>query len=161
MKDLDDAFDRAEAASKGSGGGVIPDKTKVKVRVIEQKFFYSSQKNTPGVKVVLEVGEGDYGGRKIWHDFWLTEKNIPYLKRDLATLGFTGKLSSLAQGASTDLIGMGAEITVAIEEYESQNKETGELEKRSKNRVAFWNGHWSPPQEEQPVDDGTDMEVPF
>lgn len=160
MKELDTLFERTEAASRGSFG-VIPDKTRVKVRVTSQKFDYSINKGTPGVKVVLEVAEGEYESKKIWHDFWLTEKNLPYLKRDLATLGYAGKLTILAQESCVELIGLGAEITVTVEEYEAQNKETGELEKRSKNKVAFWNSHWSPPQEDQPVDDGSDMEVPF
>jgi hypothetical protein len=164
MNDLDSMFERVEAAQKGSFG-VIPAKTKVKVKVIEQKFAYSSQKNTPGVKVVLEVGDGDYAGKRIWHDFWLTEKNLPFLKRDLATLGFDGKLSTLASETCQSLIGLGAEVTVDVEEYEAKNKETGQYEKRQKNRVAFWNNHWSPPQdavEETPSEDaGAEMEPPF
>lgn len=165
IDDLDNKFDQIEAAQRGSFG-VIPAKAKVRVRVTSQKFDYSRQKNTPGVKVVLEVGDGDYVGKKIWHDFWLTEKNLPYLKRDLATLGFTGKLSTLAQETNTDLIGLGAEITVDVEEYEAQNKETGQYEKRQKNKVAFWNTHWTPPQESatpEPDDlyDGPEIEPPF
>ena len=46
-------------------------------------------KNTPEYKLMLEVLEGEYAGRRIWHDIYLTEAALPMAKRDLGKLGVT------------------------------------------------------------------------
>jgi hypothetical protein len=33
------------------------------------------------------VADGDFKGRKIWHTLWLSEKAVPYSKRDLKKFG--------------------------------------------------------------------------
>lgn len=42
---------------------------------------------TPGYKLTFEVAEGEYAGRLVWHDLWLTPAALPVTKRDLAKLG--------------------------------------------------------------------------
>ena len=49
--------------------------------------LFNAKNGTPGYKLALEVLEGDYAGRRIWHDLWLTEAAMPMAKRDLAKLG--------------------------------------------------------------------------
>lgn len=47
----------------------------------------ASQKGTPGYKLTFRVLDGDFTGRKLWHDLWLTPAALPMSKRDLAKLG--------------------------------------------------------------------------
>jgi hypothetical protein len=49
--------------------------------------LFLSKKRTPGYKLTLEVTAGDYKGRKLWWDTWLTPAAIPLSKRDLAKIG--------------------------------------------------------------------------
>ena len=51
--------------------------------------LFQSKGGTPGYKLTLEVVEGDYTGRRCWHDFWLSPAALPMSKRDLAKLGIT------------------------------------------------------------------------
>lgn len=48
-----------------------------------------SRRGTPGFKLTFEVLEGEYVGRLVWHDLWLTQKAMPYTKRDLGKIGIT------------------------------------------------------------------------
>ena len=47
----------------------------------------SRSKGTPGYKVELTIIEGEFKGRKLWLDFWLTGAALPMSKRDLGKLG--------------------------------------------------------------------------
>ena len=48
----------------------------------------SSRTNrTPGYKVEFAVLDGEFKGRKLWLDLWLTPAALPASKRDLAKLG--------------------------------------------------------------------------
>lgn len=49
----------------------------------------SRSKSTPGYKVEFTIIEGDFKGRKLWHDCWLTPAALPQSKRDLSKLGIT------------------------------------------------------------------------
>ena len=49
----------------------------------------SRSKSTPGYKVEFTVIDGDFKGRKLWLDCWLTPAALPQSKRDLAKLGIT------------------------------------------------------------------------
>ena len=49
--------------------------------------LFQSEQGTPGYKMVFEIAEGEYRGRKVWHDLWLTAAAIPMAKRDLGKLG--------------------------------------------------------------------------
>ena len=49
----------------------------------------SRSKSTPGYKVEFTVIDGDFQGRKLWLDCWLTPAALPQSKRDLAKLGIT------------------------------------------------------------------------
>lgn len=42
---------------------------------------------TPGYKLTFKVIDGEYAGRQVWHDLWLTSPALPMTKRDLAKLG--------------------------------------------------------------------------
>jgi hypothetical protein len=51
--------------------------------------LWTSKNGTPGYKLTLEVTEGEYEGRRIWADFWLTPAALPMTKRDLTKIGIT------------------------------------------------------------------------
>ena len=51
--------------------------------------FMTAKTGTPGYKLTFRVLEGEYAGRRVWHDLWLTEAAMPMAKRDLAKLGVT------------------------------------------------------------------------
>jgi hypothetical protein len=50
----------------------------------------SSRTNrTPGYKIEFTILDGEFKGRKLWQDCWLTPAALPQTKRDLAKLGIT------------------------------------------------------------------------
>lgn len=49
----------------------------------------SHLKRTPGYKLEFTIIEGDFKGRRLWNDLWLTPAALPASKRDLAKLGIT------------------------------------------------------------------------
>jgi hypothetical protein len=50
---------------------------------------FSARSGTPGYKLTFEVIEGEFSGRRVWHDIWFSEAAILLAKRDLAKLGVT------------------------------------------------------------------------
>ncbi len=51
--------------------------------------LFTAKSGTAGYKITFEIAEGEYRGRKVWHDIWLTPAALPLAKRDLAKLGIT------------------------------------------------------------------------
>ncbi|MFM9966330.1 MAG: hypothetical protein ACKV2Q_34575 [Planctomycetaceae bacterium] len=49
----------------------------------------SRPKATPGYKIEFTIREGEFKGRKLWLDCWLTPAALPQSKRDLGKLGIT------------------------------------------------------------------------
>jgi hypothetical protein len=49
----------------------------------------TSQRGTPGYKLVFKVLDGNFAGRQVWHELWLTPAALPMTKRDLGKLGIT------------------------------------------------------------------------
>jgi hypothetical protein len=47
----------------------------------------TSRNGTPGYKLKFRVLGGDFAGRFLWHDSWLTDAALPRTKRDLTKLG--------------------------------------------------------------------------
>src|SRR4051812_35023472 len=79
---LQKAWDNTKAADEL---GPLP-AGEYRCNVVEGGLF-SSRGGTPGFKVTLEVAEGEYAGRRLWHDVWLTAAALPLAKRDLSKLG--------------------------------------------------------------------------
>jgi hypothetical protein len=140
--DLDKAWSGATPAAPGANfSEPMAEGTKLKVAVVDQEFALIGGKATPDCKVTFEVMESvnpDHIGRKVWHDFWLTSGNAPYLKRDLGTLGWKGTLiSQLANPSDASLMCLGADVTLGIEEYTDKNG----IAKR-KNVIKFFNENY-------------------
>jgi hypothetical protein len=49
----------------------------------------TSRQGTPGFKLTYEICEGEFTGRRLWLDLWLTEAALPMTKRDLAKIGIS------------------------------------------------------------------------
>jgi hypothetical protein len=49
----------------------------------------TSRRGTPCYKLTFKVIEGEYAGRRVWHECYLTASALPMAKRDLAKLGVT------------------------------------------------------------------------
>lgn len=58
-------------------------------RCLKGELFTSSVKGTLGYKLTLEVVEGEYARRRVWHDVWLAGDAMARAKYDLAQLGVT------------------------------------------------------------------------
>lgn len=58
-------------------------------RITRGELESSRSKCTPGYKLEFTIIEGEYSGRKVWHDCWLTEAALPQTKRDLGKIGVT------------------------------------------------------------------------
>lgn len=56
------------------------------LRVLSGELL-SSKRGTPGYRITLEVADGDFFGRRVWCDLWLTPAALPMTKRDLGKLG--------------------------------------------------------------------------
>jgi hypothetical protein len=81
--ELQNAWDRTEAAGEM---GPVPAGEYV-ARIIAGELMTSRRSETPSYHLAFKVIEGDYVGRRFWHDLWLTPAALPMTKRDLAKLG--------------------------------------------------------------------------
>lgn len=158
-----DSIDKAwtgatPAAPGGTGFEPLPAGTKAKVAVMNQKPARVGDKQTPVCKVTFEVVEPtEYAGRRVWHDFWITVPNVPYLKRDLAILGWKGgKVSALMEETDASLINLGAVIEVDVEEYTDRDGNP-----RSKNVIRFFEAPYTPPAPGEAAKIEEDDSIPF
>ena len=125
LKELDQEWQGTEAAAEGSFEPLPEDD--YTCIVIDAEMVKSSNDNI-GLNVQFEVLEGEYEGRHVYHTFWLTEKNLPYVKRDLAILGYEAKTASELLKAKNKLMHKKAVLRVGQEEYEG----------RTRNRVKWF-----------------------
>jgi hypothetical protein len=81
---LTDTWKRTEAAAEFAP---LPPGEYV-FRILSGELF-TAKRGTPGYKLTLEVTEGEYENRRVWHDLWLTPAALPMSKRDLAKIAVT------------------------------------------------------------------------
>jgi hypothetical protein len=74
-------------ATEAAGEFGPPPPGEYNVRILAGELFNAKRNGTPGYKLTLEVSEGDYEGRRLWLDYWLTPAALPMAKRDLAKIG--------------------------------------------------------------------------
>ena len=55
--------------------------------IVRGEAVESRTKGTPGYCLTFEVTEGDFEGRKLWHELWFTPKSMSRSRRDLEKLG--------------------------------------------------------------------------
>lgn len=83
--ELKKLFDETEAAGEM---GPLPPGEYV-AHILAGELETSRTNATPGYKLTFSVIEGEFAGRRFWHDCWLTPAALPQTKRDLAKLGVT------------------------------------------------------------------------
>ncbi len=59
--------------------------------LIVEGALFTAGTGTPGYKLRFEIAEGDYKGRSVWHDIWLSGKAKNQAVRDLRKIGVTSK----------------------------------------------------------------------
>lgn len=96
--DLETEFQNVDKAQPGMSSGRLPAHNAYKGIVVpfdwdgngetSDKKFFTTPTGTKAVKIALEilspdkVGEEEVKGRTFEHVFWITAKNLPYVKRD-------------------------------------------------------------------------------
>ena len=128
--DMDEEFGNTKAAEK-KGGPKIPAGT-YKVVCVENPFdeaaagedheVFETKANTKGLKIFFEilspseVEEKKTAGEFLDHVFWVTQKNLPYIKRDVETI--IGRQPESLEEMTTGIFnGKTCEIVVKHEEY--------------------------------------------
>jgi hypothetical protein len=150
--DFEESFAKTTKAEAGGGGGdLIPESvyqvvcSRQDVRgdgVLVDHEVIKSKADSKGVKIFLEILSPESvkvgtemvktKGQIQEHVFWVTQKNLPYLKRDVATL-LGRDLKSLAELTSMQWGGLTAEIGIKHETYNGFKN----------SRVSFFNS-WNP-----------------
>ena len=84
-----DALRRKWADTKAAEEfGVLPADEYV-AEIIDGECINSKSNGTPGYKLTFQITEGEYVGRRFWHEVWLSAAALPMAKRDLGKLGVT------------------------------------------------------------------------
>ena len=87
--------------------------------VIDAKLTESTS-GTVGLNTQFEVTKGEHEGRYVYHTFWVTSKNIPYVKRDIGMLGCTLNSSADIVNAQKQIMNKKVILHVGHEEYEGK-----------------------------------------
>jgi len=150
--DFEESFSKTQKAEAGGGGGdLIPESvyrgvlSRQDVRgdgVLVDHEVIKSKADSKGVKVFLEIidpAEVKVGAEMVKtkgqiqeHVFWVTQKNLPYLKRDVATI-IGRDLKSLSELTTLQWAGLTVEFGIKHETYNGFKN----------SRVSFFNA-WNP-----------------
>ncbi len=93
LASLDEDFANAQAPEK-KGPVPIPD-GQYHVRIDNFNLIKAKTSGEPMLTFELVIMAGDYSKRKLFRNAVINHNTLPFLKRDLAMLGWTGKLSDL------------------------------------------------------------------
>lgn len=101
----------------------------------------SSKKGTPFVECMFKIIGGDNDGGEVrWTSYLSEGRAAERTIEALQTCGWEGEdLGEFADGGLHGLDKNDVEIVVALEQYEVENEETGETEKRASPRVQWVN----------------------
>lgn len=150
--DFEESFQKTPKAEAGGGGGdLIPESvyqvvcSRQDVRgdgVLVDHEIIKSKAESKGVKIFLEILSPESvkvgtemvktKGQIQEHVFWVTQKNLPYLKRDVATL-LGRDLKNLTELTTMQWAGLTAEVGIKHETYNGFKN----------SRVGFFN-QWNP-----------------
>ena len=83
--DFNDRWNTTEAAGDF---GAVP-RGEYVCHVTKGELESSRTNRTPGYKIEFTILEGEFKGRKLWLDCWLTDDALPMSKRHLGKLGIT------------------------------------------------------------------------
>jgi hypothetical protein len=157
FSDFEDEFKNAPKAEPGGGGGDLVPEGVYKIVCSQQDTLgdgklvdfevIKSKTDTKGLKLFLEIldpAEVKVGneviktkGQVVEHVFWVTGKNIKFIKRDVATI-IGRDLKSMAELTSTTWAGLTCEVGIKHEVYQGFKN----------SRVSFFTA-WSPKKGEK------------
>ncbi|SRR5689334_21693683 len=155
--DFEDDFKKSEKAENTTPGRIPPGTYKFVLTaqdvppnsgtLADHEVIVGKRSGTKGFKLFCEVIEPEEvpnpktgephvtKGAVVDHVFWVTQKNLPYIKRDIATI-LGREIDSLAELIKITWAGRTFEGVVKDEEYEG----------RISSRISFIN-QWAPPSE--------------
>ena len=84
-----DHFQKLWNSTEAAGELTPVPKATYACRLVSGELNSSPKKGTPGFKMTFQIIDGDFSGRKVWHNVWLTPAAMPMAKRDLARVGIT------------------------------------------------------------------------
>lgn len=152
FSDFEDEFNKAPKAEAGGGGGDLIPEGPYKVVCSQQDVrgdgklvdfeLIKSKTETKGLKLffeILEPAEVKVGtemiktkGQVVEHVFWVTGKNLKFIKRDVATI-IGRDLKSINELTSLTWAGLTCEVGIKHEVYQGFKN----------SRVSFFNA-WNP-----------------
>ena len=83
----DEIINMSEIDTSGGGDYELLPRGKYPVIVDEAEFSFAKKTGNPMITLRLEVSEGEYANRKLWHRLVLTKKNLQGVKRELERIG--------------------------------------------------------------------------
>ncbi len=156
--DFEDDYKKSDKAENVTPGRVPPETYKFVLTaqelpadsgtMVDHEVIVGKKSGTKGFKLFCEILEPEEvpnpktgephvtKGAVLDHVFWVTQKNLPYIKRDLATI-LGREVESLGELTTITWAGRTFEGVVKDETYEG----------RVSSRIGFINP-WSPPAEE-------------
>lgn len=91
------------------------------VTVAKWHFMESEKKKTPGMNIEFNVITNGYTNRKLWHTFWLTPNNLPYVFRDVRIM--TGqRLSKPSDLQDVNFDNISVRVSTKHEDYNDKTK---------------------------------------
>ncbi len=91
LAQFDDAFNGA-AIPERKGPAPLPDGAYI-ARIDNIQLKHSKTSPAPVIELELLIHEGEFAKRRLWKNLAITANSLQYVKRDLAIMGFTSKLS--------------------------------------------------------------------
>jgi hypothetical protein len=110
------AFDAAPPAAEPLPPG------KYEVHVLHGKLCRKGRKGTPAFEVKLQVRGGEFGGRFLWRDYYLTEAAVSRSARELVALNIKTK-DDLRRGCPLGLVAL-AVVGLEVDEETSEQRNT-------------------------------------
>lgn len=157
--DFEDDFKKAEKAQNTTPGRVPPETYKFVLTaqempegsgtMVDHEVIVGKNTGTKGFKLFCEILEPEQvpnpktkephitKGVVVDHVFWITQKNLPFVKRDIATI-LGREIESLGELTTVAWAGRTFEGVVKDEEYQG----------RVSSRIAFINP-WAPPSSKE------------
>jgi hypothetical protein len=118
LSQFNDEYTNAAAPERSAP---VPDgKYQVKVEAFE---LTKAKTGNPMLKFELRVLAGDFTGRAIFKNAVITANTLQYVKSDLLTLGFAGKLSELEDPAvRAKLLDLTVQVTLKTKGQDDQGR---------------------------------------
>jgi hypothetical protein len=112
--------------------------------------IFHAKSGTPGIKIHWRIVAGEFTGRRIWQDLWLSPAALPFTKRVLAELRMPSPDSPIPDG-----------IVCAVQVVRKVSETTGVLFNEVKQQIKFLRIEENPfaPEAQQPAAPAVASEV--